>query len=523
MNEFEDEIKNDEPNDEQAENAEETVVNNEETTEAPAEETAGNQPETPEEQSEEAEIRPEAEEQVEPEEQPAGNEEIFEEKKEPEGIRVYAPTNTAADGDSQYGNTEKKEKKQVNSGAVIAILAAVTALAIIIACCALVVGMMLSKRLDPAMTPDTTSESSDHGHNTQPTPKDTEKSDTDPSVTETEATAPETDKPAPRPDTDPDATIAIGDSKNKYSMTEVAAMTVDSVVEIRTELIVPGSFMQQYVAKGAGSGVIVTQDGYIVTNNHVIDGATSITVVLRNGKIYEATLIGTDPVADIAIVKISETGLRPATFGSSEKLVVAESVIAIGNPLGSLGGSVTNGIISALARTVTIEDQEMTLMQTTAAINPGNSGGGLFNMSGECIGIVNAKSSGEDIEGIGFAIPSDTAVPIIEDLIRYGYVRGRVMLGVTMLEVNDSYTARRYGLSEFGVYIASVGSGSDAEKAGIKEKDKIVSINGKEINAYSEVKRMIQKFRAGETAEIVVKRDGSEITLHITFSEYIPK
>lgn len=434
----------------------------------------------------------------------------------PEVTRAYFAQEQKYDPNIPKYNdtTANKEKNKNNSGAVIAILAAIAALAIIFGCCALVAGMMLRGQSN-LPSGETTSESG------QQNPEESKPS-TDTQIPKDTEQPSDTEKPGPSASTDPAAVINLGDSKNKYALTEVAAMTVNSVVEIRTEQVVTGNFMQQYVSKGAGSGVIVTKDGYIATNNHVIDGATSITVVLRNGKSYQAALIGADSVTDIAVVKIDEKDLEPAVFGSSDKLVVAESVIAIGNPLGSLGGSVTDGIISALARNVTVEGQEMTLMQTTAAINPGNSGGGLFNMSGECIGIVNAKSSGEDIEGIGFAIPSDTAVPIIEDLIRYGYVRGRVMLGISMVEVNDAYTARRYGLTEIGVYISSVYADSDAEKAGLKEKDRIVSINGVEVDEYADVKRIIQKFHVGDEAEIVVKRNGETLTVKIVFTEYIP-
>ena len=325
------------------------------------------------------------------------------------------------------------------------------------------------------------------------------------------------------PLTDPNAAVHTNSSSETLPMTEAAAKAVNSVVEIRTEQVVQGSFMQQYISEGAGSGVIVTKDGYIATNNHVIDGATHITVILRDGTEYEAKLVGTDSQADLAVVKIDANGLQPATFGDSDKLIVAETVIAIGNPLGELGGSVTDGIISALARNVTIEKQEMTLLQTTAAVNPGNSGGGLFNMSGECVGIVNAKSSGTDIEGIGFAIPSNTAVSVIDDLMKYGYVRGRVMLGITMLEVFDNYTAKKYGVSEFGVYVSAVGEGSDAEKAGIKVGDRLVSISGEAITDYQQARKLIQSCTVGQKVQIVVSRNGSNVTLDVTFSEYIPK
>ena len=164
----------------------------------------------------------------------------------------------------------------------------------------------------------------------------------------------------------------------------------------------------------------------------------------------------------------------------------------------------------------------MTLLQTTAAINPGNSGGGLFNLAGECIGIVNAKSSGSGIEGLAFAIPSNTAIPVIEDLMKYGYVKNRVKLGVTFVEVSDSYTMRRYGVSELGVYIGNMGEGSDAANAGMKVGDRFVSVNGTKIESYNRIKNLLNNFRAGQTVTFVMSRDGKEITIELTFTEYVP-
>ena len=322
--------------------------------------------------------------------------------------------------------------------------------------------------------------------------------------------------------TNPDAKINTGTSDESLPMTEAAAKAVDSVVEISTEQTVQGSFMQQYVVQGGGSGIIITEDGYIATNNHVIEDATQIKITLRSGETYDGTLVGTDAQADLAVVKIDATGLKPATFGDSSKLVVAETVIAIGNPLGELGGTVTQGIISALERTITIENQEMTLLQTTAAINPGNSGGGLFNLAGECIGVVNAKSSGSGIEGLAFAIPSNSAVKVIEDLMQYGYVRGRVMLGITMLEVTDQYTLYRYGLDEYGVYVSKVYADSDAEKYGIKLADRLISIDGVKIDSAATARKQIQGHSVGDKVAIVVSRDGVEMTVNVTLSEYIP-
>ena len=321
--------------------------------------------------------------------------------------------------------------------------------------------------------------------------------------------------------TDPDVTLSAGDSDEIYSMTAVAAKTVDTVVEIRTDYVVEGSFMQQYISQGAGSGVIITENGYIATNNHVIDEATKITVILRNGEEYDAALVGTDEKTDLAVVKIEKTGLPVATIGNSDKLEVAEAVLAIGNPLGELGGSVSNGIISALSRKIMVENQEMTLLQTTAAVNPGNSGGGLFNMSGELIGIVNAKSSGEDIEGIGFAIPSNIAKPVIEDIIKFGYVKGRVLLGVTTIDILDKNTAMQYRVDRLGVYVYSVGKGSDAEKAGLKSGDLLLSLDGVEIENQDQFSSLIQNHSVGDTISITVYRQGKDVTLSVTLTEYI--
>ena len=204
------------------------------------------------------------------------------------------------------------------------------------------------------------------------------------------------------------------------SIAEVVEQVADTVVEITTTNVVTDRFYGQYVTSGAGSGVIISENGYIITNHHVIEGARSITVRLTDGSEFAATLVGSNADRDVALLKISATGLRAAVLGSSEALVVGQEVVAIGNPLGSLGGTVTDGIISALDRTVVIDGHRMTLMQTNAAINPGNSGGGLFNRAGELIGIVNAKQADTGIEGLGFAIPIDVAWETVEAIAKQG-------------------------------------------------------------------------------------------------------
>ncbi len=312
-------------------------------------------------------------------------------------------------------------------------------------------------------------------------------------------------------------------AKEALTIPEVAELVKDSVVEITTEQIVTGSFMQQYVSEGAGSGVIITADGYIVTNHHVIEGATNINVRLADGKEHKAKLIGSDAKTDLAVIKLDATDLKPAAFGSSSELLVGEEVVAVGNPLGKLGGTVTKGIISALDREITIDNTTMRLLQTDTAINPGNSGGGMFNTSGQLVGVINAKSAGEEIEGLGFAIPIDTAKAVIEDLIGHGYVTGRVDPGFVFVEINDTMNAMMYRVNELGLYISSTREGSDAQKAGFKSGDYVVKVDGKEVSTEAEANARIDGKKVGDSLTVIVKRNGQEKTITLTLSEYTPE
>ncbi|MEA5018440.1 MAG: trypsin-like peptidase domain-containing protein [Erysipelotrichaceae bacterium] len=299
----------------------------------------------------------------------------------------------------------------------------------------------------------------------------------------------------------------------ELSISQVAALTADSVVEIKTEAAVYNNFMQQYVTSGSGSGVILTADGYIITCYHVIGNVSRIIVRLNNGEEYEASLVGQDIDNDIAIIKIKATSLSPVVIGNSSLMVVGDTVVAIGNPLGELGGTVTSGILSALDRKITIDGTSMNLMQTNAAVNPGNSGGGLFNAYGELIGIVNAKTSGNSIEGIGFAIPIDTIKDTIQQIIEKGYVTGKRMLGITIVEINDQQTATQYGVSEFGVYITSVAADSLALEVGLKVNDRIVALNNIEIKSVAELQQLYRNSLVGETVTIKVMRNNKEIDI----------
>lgn len=316
---------------------------------------------------------------------------------------------------------------------------------------------------------------------------------------------------------------SVDTSKNKnnnatatnVSITDIANETMDSVVEIKTESVSTHSFFQQAIVSGAGSGVILSKDGYIVTNHHVIDGASKITVTTRSGKSFEAKLIGSDSATDLAVLKIEAEDLQPAVLGDSSKLNVGDTAVAIGNPLGSLGGTVTSGIISALDREVTIDNQKMQLLQTNAAINPGNSGGGLFNANGELIGIVNAKSSGDSIEGLGFAIPINRAKEIINNLIENGYVKGRASLGVTLVNGSDSF----FEEDTTQVYIYDVSKGSAADKAGLKRGDQILKIDDTSIKDISDVTTIISNHSAGDTIKMTVLRDTQTKTITVTLGE----
>lgn len=306
------------------------------------------------------------------------------------------------------------------------------------------------------------------------------------------------------------------------SVAEVAALTANSVVEITTETVTTDSWMQQYVTNGAGSGVIVSSDGYIATNNHVIDGAGKISVRLKNGTVYEAKLIGTDGKTDVALLKINASGLTAAVLGDSDSLMVGQTAIAIGNPLGQLGGTVTEGIISALDRELVIDGKTMTLLQTDAAINPGNSGGGLFNDKGELIGIVVAKSSGSDVEGLGFAIPSNAAKAVIDELAAYGYVKGRVDAGMTFLDLTTAQKALLYGVRQLGVYIQKVDGGSNAEKAGFQAGDLITYLGDTKISSSAVLTQALEKYKVGDTVKITIVRNGNTKQLSMQLEEYRP-
>ena len=306
---------------------------------------------------------------------------------------------------------------------------------------------------------------------------------------------------------------------------QVAKMVSPSVVVITTEQVVYSQWSwygQSQVESGAGSGVVISSDGYILTCAHVVSGASNITVTIGDTD-YPATVVGEDDTSDVAVLKIDATDLTPATVGNSDSLAVGESVLAVGNPLGELGGTVTSGIVSALNRSVTIQGTSstntMSLIQMDASVSPGNSGGGLFNMNGELIGLVNAKSSSSDAEGLGFAIPINDAIKVAQDLLENGYVSGRPYMGITYLAVTDAQTAAQLNVTAYGVYVVDVVQGGPADKAGLKTGDRIVSIDGTEIAQKDDLGTLIQQHAAGDTLSITVAREGQMQTVSLTLGE----
>lgn len=319
---------------------------------------------------------------------------------------------------------------------------------------------------------------------------------------------------------DGDRVTSAGQAYN--SISEVYYAVADSVVEITTEIVQNSAWMGQFVSEGAGSGVIIDGRGYIVTNHHVVEGASNISVRLATGEEFSAVIMGSDATADLAVLKIDpkDTELTVASLGCSSDLVVGEDVIVLGNPLGSLGGTLTTGIISATEREITVDGNEMVLLQTNAAINPGNSGGGLFNMAGELVGVVNAKMAGSDIEGLGFAIPVDYAHSIIEDLINYGYVKGIADHGLTLLDVTSQnlYAAySKYGITSTGVYVIESNLTSK-----LKFGDTLVSINGKAVTSSSEFNAIVRSCGVGESITVEVKRSGKTVTVSYVLGEKMP-
>ena len=304
------------------------------------------------------------------------------------------------------------------------------------------------------------------------------------------------------------ATVANGDGV--LSVREIAEKASPAVVAINVQSIRDSNFGQSLV-EGAGSGVIISPDGYIVTNNHVIEGARQTRVRLADGQEYEATLIGSDPQSDLAVIKVEAEDLPYLNFGDSAELHVGDPVVAIGNPLGDLQGTVTAGVVSALHRDIRVENQTMyNIIQTDAAINRGNSGGALLNDRGELIGINVAKPLSAGVEGIAFAIPSETVQANTKQLIEHGSVQ-RPMIGITGSNIPED---NPYGLRP-GVFVRSVFEGSPASKAGIEVRDIILEVNGEAVTSVEEINAIKNKLEVGDTMTLKIDRNGEELSVEL--------
>ena len=311
-------------------------------------------------------------------------------------------------------------------------------------------------------------------------------------------------------------------TKEPLTAAQIYATYVKATVGITTE-INTNVYGQVVQTAASGSGFVISQDGYIVTNYHVIDEASKITVTLVDGKSYDATLVGGDEENDIAVLKVDATGLDTVVIGSSDNLVVGDQVYAIGNPLGELTFSLTGGYVSALDRNVTMSDgRRMNYIQTDTAINSGNSGGPLFDQYGQVVGIVSAKLSNNgdsteaSVEGVGFAIPIDNVWNMITDIMEYGYVTGKPYMGIINTSVSGE--AQRYG-TPAGAYVLGVVEDSCAAKAGLQEGDIITKLDDADITSSDDLQNALADYRAGDTATLTVSRSGQVQTLTITFDE----
>lgn len=320
-------------------------------------------------------------------------------------------------------------------------------------------------------------------------------------------------------------TATYKNGKKVLATTEIASQVGPSVVGVINKTVVQpqryydpftgrsyyyGNNAGQTVEQGSGSGIIFQEDGYIVTNQHVIDGASEILVILNTGDEFTAKLIGQDTKTDLAVLKIDpgDTKLTAAVLGDSTTVQVGEKAVAIGNPMGmEFSGSTTQGIISAVNRTMTIEGRTYNLLQTDAAINSGNSGGALINEYGEVIGINSVKLSSSGVEGMGFAIAISEAKPIIDDLMSSGYVTGRPLVGISIKDTG------------YGLFIANVSEGSGAEEAGLKTYDMILEVDGQKVSSTDEVNKIRDKKKAGDTLKFKILRDGETLEIDVTLKE----
>lgn len=316
------------------------------------------------------------------------------------------------------------------------------------------------------------------------------------------------------------------ESGQELSTVDISKKVGPSVVGITSQIQSGMSiFGTATTSEGSGSGIIISDDGYVVTNNHVIDGATKVTITLNTGSVYDAKVIGKDDKTDLAVIKFEpKESIAVAELGDSTKLEVGEKAVAIGNPLGmEFFGSTTQGIISAVNRTITVENRTMNVIQTDAAINAGNSGGALVNSYGQVIGINAVKISSSSVEGMGFAIPISEATPVISDLMQYGYVKGRPVIGISSRDVTE-YMSARQGWPQ-GVQVMAVQQGSGADVAGLEQGDIIIKADGKEIKSVDGLNKIKDTHKPGEfiSMEVYKYSTGLNQKVSVKLSEERPE
>ena len=317
------------------------------------------------------------------------------------------------------------------------------------------------------------------------------------------------------------------DTSKELTTAEIYAKYVNSCVGITVDIVSTNIFGQTVTGAAAGSGFVITEDGYILTNYHVIDGANSIKVTFDDGKEYTATYVGGEEKNDIAVIKVDATGLTPVVIGKSSDMLVGEQVTTIGNPLGELTFSESTGIISALDRSITMSDgRQMNMIQTDCAINSGNSGGPLFNSHGEVIGIVSAKyssgsnSSSASVEGLGFAIPMDDVASMVSDLVKNGYVTGKPIMGISVADVDESVTS--YGVPQ-GAIIRVVTPDLCGAKAGLQAGDIVTKIDNTDVTSASDLTSAIGNYKPGDKVTLTIFRSGETKTVEVTLEESTPE
>ena len=309
------------------------------------------------------------------------------------------------------------------------------------------------------------------------------------------------------------------DGKQQLTMPEVYAANVNSVVSINVSTTT-NVFGRTTESAASGSGFFITKDGYILTNYHVIEGASTVKVTAYDGTTYDAAVIGGDEDYDIAVIKVEGTNFQPVVIGKSGSVQIGETVAAVGNPLGELTFSMSQGIVSCVNRAINVDGKPFNMIQVDCSINPGNSGGPLFNSYGEVIGIVSAKYSSYSnttVEGIGFAIPIDDVLAMVKDIMTNGYVTNKAYIGITPQTMNAQIAQQfRYDVTQ-GVFVCSVEEGSAAEKAGLRMGDVITKIDDKTITSYEDLVAAKKSYSAGDTATFTIYREGQTQTVELTF------